>query len=273
VPIGVPGELYIGGDGVARGYYKRPELTAERFFANPFRNKEAGARMYRTGDLVRRLTTGEFEFHGRLDGQIKLRGFRIELGEIECALSQHPAIKQAVVVVREDVPGEKRLVAYLLPNTEAIPTTAELRSFLLPKIPDYMIPVGFIALPSFPSTPNGKVDTKALPVPNWASQTSASTYVDPRSAEEKQLADIWAEVLRVPRVGIHDNLFDLGADSLHVFQIVARANKAGIDIKPREILQFRTIGGIFEHLEKSRTGVSQTPVLAPVSRSKYRLVR
>lgn len=272
VPIGVPGELYIGGEGVARGYYKRPELTAERFLSNPFR-KEAGGRMYRTGDLVRRLASGEFEFQGRMDGQIKLRGFRIELGEIESALTQHPAIKQAVVVVREDVPGEKRLVAYLLVNTGGIPAAGELRSFLLPKLPDYMIPTGFVSLPSFPLTPNGKVDTKALPAPSWASQSSETAYVEPRTAAEKQLADIWAEVLHVPKVGINDNLFDLGADSLHVFQIVARAHKAGIDIKPRQILQFRTIRGIFDQFEKSQSGVSETPALAPVPRSKYRLVR
>jgi len=271
-PVGVPGELYIGGDGVARGYHKSVELTAERFLSDPFR-KESGARMYRTGDLVRRLASGEFEFHGRMDGQIKLRGFRIELGEIESALTQHPAIKQAVVVVREDVPGEKRLVAYLLAKTEGIPAAGELRSFLLPTLPDYMIPTGFVYVASFPMTPNGKVDTKALPAPNWASQSSGSAYVEPRNTAEKQLADIWAEVLHVPKVGINDSLFDLGADSLHVFQIVARANKVGIDIKPRQILQFRTIRGIFEQLEKSQSGVSETPALAPVSRSKYRLVR
>jgi amino acid adenylation domain-containing protein len=272
LPLGVAGELYIGGDGVARGYYKRPELTAERFLANPFRT-ESGARMYRTGDLVRRLPDGAFEFLGRLDGQIKLRGFRIELGEIESALALHPSIKQAVVVVREDVPGDKRLVAYLLPNIGGIPAAGQLRSFLLTKLPDYMVPASFITLPAIPLTPNGKIDRKALPAPDWAIQARGTPYAEPRNEAEKQMADIWAEVLRLQRVGVDDNLLELGDDSLHVFQIVARANKIGLDVKPRQILQFRTISRILTELNKTRSAGSQAPVLAPVSRSRYRLVR
>jgi len=272
VPMGVPGELYIGGDGVARGYYKRPDLTTERFLPDPFRDSP-GARMYRTGDLVRRLPSGDLEFLGRLDGQIKLRGFRIELGEIESALAQHPSVKQAIVVVREDVPGDKRLVAYLLPYAGGIPAAGQLRTFLLTTLPDYMVPAGFITITAIPLTPNGKVDRKALPAPDWANQSRAASYVEPRNATEKQMADIWAEVLRLEKVGINDNLFELGADSLHVFQIVARANKAGLDVKPRQILQFRTISGILAELGKTRGVASQAPVLAPVSRSRYRLVR
>jgi amino acid adenylation domain-containing protein len=272
VPMGVPGELFIGGDGVARGYYKRPDLTTERFLPDPFRDSR-GARMYRTGDLVRRLPSGDLEFLGRLDGQIKLRGFRIELGEIETALAQHPSVKQAIVVVREDVPGDKRLVAYLLPNAGGIPAAGQLRTFLLTTLPDYMVPAGFITITAVPLTPNGKVDRKALPAPDWANQSRATSYVEPRNATEKQMADIWAEVLRLEKVGINDNLFELGADSLHVFQIVARANKAGLDVKPRQILQFRTISGILAELDKTRGTASQAPVLAPVSRSRYRLVR
>jgi amino acid adenylation domain-containing protein len=272
VPMGVPGELYIAGDGVARGYYKRPDLTTERFLPDPFRDSR-GARMYRTGDLVRRLPSGDLEFLGRLDGQIKLRGFRIELGEIETALAQHPSVKQAIVVVREDVPGDKRLVAYLLPSAGGIPAAGQLRTFLLTTLPDYMVPAGFITITAVPLTPNGKVDRKALPAPDWANQSRATSYVEPRNATEKQMADIWAEVLRLEKVGINDNLFELGADSLHVFQIVARANKAGLDVKPRQILQFRTISGILAELDKTRGVASQVPVLAPVSRSRYRLVR
>jgi amino acid adenylation domain-containing protein len=272
VPMGVPGELYIGGEGVARGYYKRPDLTTERFLPDPFRDS-TGARTYRTGDLVRRLPSGDLEFLGRLDGQIKLRGFRIELGEIESALNLHPSVKQAIVVVREDVPGDKRLVAYLLPNAGGIPAAGQLRTFLLTTLPDYMVPAGFITIPAIPLTPNGKVDRKALPAPDWANQSRATSYAEPRNATEKQMADIWAEVLRLEKVGINDNLFELGADSLHVFQIVARANKAGLDVKPRQILQFRTISGILAELEKTRSVASQAPVLAPVSRSRYRLVR
>jgi len=272
VPMGVPGELFIGGDGVARGYYKRPDLTTERFLPDPFRDSP-GARMYRSGDLVRRLPSGDLEFLGRLDGQIKLRGFRIELGEIESALAQHPSVKQASVVVREDVPGDKRLVAYLLPNAGGIPAAGQLRTFLLTTLPDYMVPAGFITITAIPLTPNGKIDRKALPAPDWANQARATSYVEPRNATEKQMADIWAEVLRLEKVGINDNLFELGADSLHVFQIVARANKAGLDVKPRQILQFRTISGILAELDKTRGVASQAPVLAPVSRSRYRLVR
>jgi len=272
LPTGVPGELHIGGDGVARGYYKRPELTAEKFVPDPF-HKESGARMYRTGDLVRRLADGHFEFLGRMDGQIKLRGFRVELGEIDSVLATHPSIKEAVVVLREDAPGDKRLVAYLVPNAGGIPAAGELRSFLLPKVPDYMVPAGFITLPSMPVTPNGKVDRKALPAPDWARQSRETPYVEPRTPEEKKMADIWAEVLRLERVGMDDNLFALGGDSLHVFQIVARANKAGVDVKPRQILQYRTIAAVLAELVKSKNGTSQAPTLAPVPRTKYRLIR
>jgi len=272
LPNGVPGELCIAGDGVARGYYKRPELTAEKFVTDPFRGTPK-ARMYRTGDLVRRLANGHFDFLGRIDGQIKLRGFRIELGEIETAISLHPSVKQAVVLLREDAPGDKRLIAYLIPNPGGIPAAGELRTFLLAKLPDYMVPSGFLTLPSFPLTPNGKINRRALPAPDWAKQPRGSEYAEPRNAEEKIMAGIWAEVLRLERVGINDNLFELGADSLHVFQIVARANKAGIDVKPRQILQFRTIAAVFAELAKSTRGSSGTPALAPVSRSKYRLVR
>ena len=272
VPMGVPGELFIGGDGVARGYYKRPDLTTERFLPDPFRDSP-GARIYGTGDLVRRRPSGDLEFLGRLDSQIKLRGFRIELGEIEIALAQHPSVKQAIVVVREDVPGDKRLVAYLLPNAGGTPAAGQLRTFLLTTLPDYMVPAGFITITAIPLTPNGKIDRKALPAPDWANQSRATSYVEPRNATEKQMADIWAEVLRLEKVGINDNLFELGADSLHVFQIVARANKAGLDVKPRQILQFRTISGILAELDKTRGTASQAPVLAPVSRSRYRLVR
>ena len=272
LPMGVPGELCIGGDGVARGYYKRTELTAEKFVSDPFSSSGA-ARMYRTGDLVRRLPNGHFEFLGRMDGQIKLRGFRIELGEIEAAVALHPSVKQAVVLLREDMPGDKRLIAYLVPNPGGIPAAGEIRTFLLAKLPDYMVPSGFITLASFPLTPNGKIDRKALPAPDWAKQPRGNAYVEPRTPEEKTMCSIWAEVLRLDRVGINDNLFELGADSLHVFQIVARANKAGIDVKPRQILQFRTIAAVFDDLGKSKKATSEAPALVPVSRSKYRLVR
>lgn len=272
LPLGVPGELFIGGEGVARGYYKRQELTAEKFIPDPFRS-EPGARLYRTGDLARLRSDGSFDFLGRLDGQIKLRGFRIELGEIEAAVASHPSVKAAIVALREDTPSEKRLVAYLIPNPGGIPASGELRAFLLDKLPDYMVPAAFITMTSFPLTPNGKVDRRALPAPDWASQPRAASYVEPSTSAEKTMAAVWAEVLRLEKVGIHDNLFELGADSLHVFQIVARANKAGIDVTPRQLLQFRTISAVLAQLSDAPASVSSSPALAPVSRAKYRLIR
>lgn len=271
VPTGVVGELFIGGDGVARGYYKRPDLTASRFINDPF-SKKTGARLYRTGDLVRRLTNGEFEFQGRTDGQIKLRGFRIELGEIESALATHKAMDQAVVMLREDVPGDKRLVAYVIPSNGSVPTNNELRSYLLEKLPDYMVPSAYISLPSFPLTLNGKIDRRALPVPDWSPRAHGAAYVAPRTPQEESLAKIWAEVLHLERVGVEDNIFELGADSLHVFQIAARANQAGIDVRPRQILQYRSIAAVLADLATSAPASKSAP-LAPVSRAKYRIVQ
>jgi amino acid adenylation domain-containing protein len=268
VAFGVMGELYIGGDGVARGYYKRPELTREKFLPDPFRTSKP-ARMYRTGDLVRRLPDGHFEFLGRMDGQIKLRGFRIELGEIESVLAMHSSVQQATVLLREDTPGDKRLVAYLVAQPDTTPDTAAIRSFLLTKLPDYMVPVGFITLPSLPLTPNGKIDRRALPVPEWGSQSHGTPFVEATTPDEKTMAGIWAEVLRVKKVGIHDNLFDLGADSLHVFQITSRAGAAGLSITPRMILEQRTISAVLAAMQKSDAPAKSQPTIRPVARKRY----
>ena len=270
--LGVPGELFIGGEGVARGYFKRTELTSKKFIPDPF-SAEQNARLYRTGDLVRLRADGGCDFLGRLDSQIKLRGFRIELGEIEAAIASHSSVKAAIVALREDSPNEKRLVAYMIPNPGGIPASGELRAFLLDKLPDYMVPVAFITVPSFPLTPNGKVDRRALPAPDWAKQPRATSFVEPSTPEEKNMAAIWAEVLRLEKVGVHDNLFELGADSLHVFQIVARANKAGLDVSPRQLLQFRTISAVLAQLSSAPASTPNAPTLAPVSRAKYRLLR
>ena len=270
-PTGVAGELYIGGTGVAKGYYKRPDLTESRFLADPFSAKP-GARIYRTGDTVRRKSNGELEFLGRVDGQIKLRGFRIELGEIETVLSTHPSLAQAVVLLREDAPGDKRLVAYIIPKTGTAPETSDLRSHLLGRLPDYMVPAAFISLESFPLTANGKIDRKALPAPAWSSMAQSGSYVAPTTAEEETFAKIWADVLHLERVGIQDSIFELGGDSLHVFQIAARANQAGIEAKPRQILQFRTISEILGDISKSVSAPKLAP-LTPVSRAKYRIVQ
>lgn len=269
-PIGVPGELYISGLGLARGYHKRPDLTAERFVPNPF---DAGERMYRTGDLVRRHPDGTLEFLGRLDNQIKLRGFRIELGEIESALCSYPGVTQAVVSVREDVAGEKRLIGYVLAPKGAVLVGSELREHLLKSLPAYMAPAAYVTLDAFPLTPNGKVDRGALPAPDWSKQQAHAAYAAPRSPDEETMAKIWAEVLRLERVGIGDSLFELGADSLHVFQITARANKAGIGVTPRQILQFRTIAAIFDHLasQAQDQGRANDQSIKPVPRHKFRM--
>jgi amino acid adenylation domain-containing protein len=270
VPTGVAGELYIGGAGVAKGYFQRPELTAERFISDTF-SARAGARLYRTGDLVRRLHSGEFDFLGRADGQIKLRGFRIELGEIETALAKAQGIDQAVVLLREDTPGDKRLVAYLIPSNGSTPPAADLRTHLLAKLPDYMVPAAFISLPKFPLTANAKIDRRALPAPDWAPAASGANYVAPRTPQEETMAKIWADVLHLERVGVEDNIFELGADSLHVFQI-ARANQAGIDVKPRQILQYRQISTVLADLAASGPAVKSAPLTA-VSRAKYRIAQ
>ncbi len=188
-------------------------------------------------------------------------------------LANHPGVAQAVVLLREDVPGEKRLVGYLVAAKGAVPTTADLRDFLVKNLPAYMAPVAYVTVEAMPLTPNGKIDRGALPVPNWSKQPEGLAYVAPRSPEEETMAGIWAEVLRLERVGINDNLFELGADSLHVFQITARANKAGIQVTPRQVLQFRTIAAILEQLASSSQNQAQPPkqAIKPVPRHKYRL--
>ncbi|MBV9300897.1 MAG: amino acid adenylation domain-containing protein, partial [Acidobacteriaceae bacterium] len=215
--IGVLGELYIGGAGVARGYLNRPELTAERFLEDPF-VEEAGARMYRTGDLGRWLEDGNIEFVGRNDFQVKIRGFRIELGEIEARLAEHAEVREAVVIAREDTPGEKRLVAYYTGlgregEGRELVGAEELRSHLTARLPEYMVPAAYVRLESLPLTPNGKLDRKALPGPE-ASAYSTRGYEAPEGEVETKLAGIWAEVLKLERVGRHDNFFELGGHSL-----------------------------------------------------------
>jgi aspartate racemase len=219
VPIGVPGELHIGGLGLARGYLNRPELTDEKFIPDPFRQKE-GARVYKTGDLARFLRDGSIEFIGRSDYQVKIRGFRIELGEIEAVLSQHPCVLQTVVVAREDGSGEKRLVAYVVSNEGPALSVSDLRRFLREKLPEYMVPFAFMLLEALPLTPSGKVNRSVLPAPDLAKPDSEENFVAPRDELEQELVQIWEEVLRVQPIGIKDNFFDLGGHSLlavHLF--------------------------------------------------------
>jgi aryl carrier-like protein len=244
VPPGAAGELYIGGEGVARGYLRRPDLTAERFVPDPFAGLrgEPGARVYRTGDLARYLPGSVLDFLGRADHQVKVRGFRIELGEIEAVLAENPAVEECAVVVREDVPGTKRLAAYYVAAGEA-PTVSELRATLLAKLPDYMVPQVFAALPALPLTPNGKVDRRALThllAPEGEGSASRE-LVAPQGPVETILAEIWADVLHLERVGVHDNFFELGGDSILTIQVVSRAKKRGVLLAPRHLFQNQTI--------------------------------
>ncbi len=238
VPIGVPGELYIGGDGLARGYLNRPELTCEKFIPNPFSDSQS-ERLYKTGDLARYSRDGNIEFLGRIDNQVKVRGFRIELGKIESVLNTHPQIQQAVVIATEELPGNKRLVAYVVSEDESL-TTNQLRKFLKFKLPEYMVPSAFVTLDTLPLTPNGKVDRKALPAPD-GEITREQEYVAPRTAIEQTLTNIWQELLLKEKVSIHDNFFEIGGDSLLSIQVVSRAKNSGIQITAKQIFQNQTI--------------------------------
>ncbi|MBM3298845.1 MAG: amino acid adenylation domain-containing protein, partial [Deltaproteobacteria bacterium] len=213
VPVGVPGELMIGGAGVARGYLNRPELTAERFIRNPFADN-SGSRLYRTGDLVRYLPGGNIEFMGRMDHQVKIRGYRIELGEIEAVLNDHPDVYESVVIAREDVPGQKRLVAYVIPRREEELSLSELRNYAKEKLPGHMIPAYIVTLRNFPRTANNKIDRKALPPPERDRIVPGISFDPPRTEIEEAIAAIWAEALGVQKVGRTENFFDLGGDSL-----------------------------------------------------------
>jgi amino acid adenylation domain-containing protein len=260
VPAGVPGEMYIGGEGLARGYLKQPGLTAAKFVRNPF-SREAEARLYRTGDLCRHLEDGAIEFLGRLDQQVKIRGFRMELEEIENLMREHPAIREAVVVAREDAPGGKTLAAYFVPKQTGKCPPEEVRAYLKTRLPGHMVPAACIMLESFPLSPNGKVDRKALPAPERDRPELASNYAAPRTPTEKMLADAWTRALRLERIGINDNFFDLGAHSLLLMQLHARLDEA---IRSRlpivKFFRFPTIRSLAAHLDQpaGEAGVMQT---------------
>ncbi|AGC43404.1 non-ribosomal peptide synthetase [Myxococcus stipitatus DSM 14675] len=270
VPTGVPGELFIGGVGVARGYLGRPELTAERFVPDALSGTQ-GARLYRTGDRVRWLADGHLEFLGRTDFQVKLRGFRIELGEVEAALAELPEVREAAVAVREEAPGRRQLVAWIVPVDEEAPDTAALRRALEARLPDYMVPSAFISLKALPLTSSGKVDRRALASEvQQQPQRAQDTYVAPRTAVERTLTAIWSAVLSRERVGIHDNFFELGGDSIVSIQVIARAQEAGLRITPRQFFQHQTIAALAPHVSEAQAprgeqGVVTGPVpLTPI---------
>jgi acyl-coenzyme A synthetase/AMP-(fatty) acid ligase/acyl carrier protein len=238
LPPGVAGELCVGGIGVGRGYLAEPVRTAQVFVPDPFVGE--GQRLYRTGDLARWLSTGEIEFLGRVDFQVKVRGFRIEPGEIESVLGRHPAVHQAVVLALEEN-GQKRLVAYAVPQQGQTLDVADLRSFVKERLPDYMVPAAFVVLDAMPLTPNGKVDRRALPAPVWG-RGDEEGFVEPRNEIEEALAELWKEILNVPRVGAFDSFFELGGHSLLATQLVSRIQQTfEIDLKLRTLFEAPTL--------------------------------
>ena len=250
VPVGVAGELFIGGACLARGYLDRPELTAERFLPNPF-CQDGTSRLYRTGDLARYLHDGRIEFLGRSDHQVKIRGFRIELGEIESLLARHPGVGETVVVVREDVPGDQRLVAYVVRQGEASYEAAELRSFLSRDLPDYMVPSAYEFLEALPLTPSGKVDRKALPAVSGEREPS-EVYLGPRNEIEASLVGIWEELLKTRPVGVRDNFFELGGHSLLATRLIARIETMlGAKVSLASLFQSPTIEGLAQNLREN----------------------
>jgi amino acid adenylation domain-containing protein len=259
VPIGVPGELCAGGVGVGPGYLNRPELTADNFIADAF---VPGERMYRTGDRVRWRADGNLEYLGRIDRQVKLRGIRIEPGEIEAVLAKHPGLRQAVVTVREDVPGHPRLVAHVVPREWPGPDAAELRSFLKSRLPEPLLPAAYVRLSDLPRTPSGKVHRQALPAPTGDAAAANVAYVEPRTAAERTLAGIWAELLGVERVGAADNFFELGGESLLAVRMIARARAAALPLAPVDLFQHQTVA----ELAAAAESAVQTPIThAPAS--------
>ncbi len=258
VPVGVTGDLYIGGDGVARGYYNRKELTDERFIKNPFINDNE-SRIYKTGDLARYLPDGNIEFLSRSDFQVKIRGFRIELGEIESVLSKHESIKESIVIVREDKPQDKRLIAYCICSNPGV-TTSGLRHYLIEKLPEYMIPSYFVFLKEFPKTPNGKIDRKTLPVPDYIRPELESVYVAPKSHMEQKIALIWQDALKLDKIGVNDNFFELGGNSMLMVQMHTKLEPEFPEkpISIVEMFQYPTISSLAVYLSQNTSYAGKT---------------
>lgn len=263
LPIGVPGELYLGGAGLARGYLNRPELTAEKFIPNPFQESSpvkfglsTSDYLYKTGDLVRYAPDGHLEFLGRIDHQVKIRGFRIELGEIEATLRQHPSVMEVVVMVREDISTQKQLVAYLVCQSSPLPSISELRRFLQTQLPEYMLPAAFVMLEQMPLNPNGKIDRKALPAPDSDRPDLDSTFVAPRTDLEVQMAHTWASILKLETVGVQDNFFELGGNSLLAAQLMVSLQATfQIELPVRHLFEHPTIAGLARTVDALRRGI------------------
>jgi acyl carrier protein len=255
VPVGVPGELYIGGVNLARGYLNQPGITAERFIPNPF--GEPGTRLYKTGDLARYLPDGNIKYLGRLDNQVKVHGFRIELGEIETVLLEHKEVREGVVIATGTTTSDKRLAAYIVAEqAQSPPSASELRAHLKKKLPDYMVPSAFIVLNEMPLTPSGKVDRRALPEPTQLRPRLESEFVAPRTPAEELLAEMWARVLKLERVGIHDNFFDLGGHSLLATQLISQVRKVfRIELPLRSLFEEPTVSGLLKELAQAWGGM------------------
>jgi len=248
VPVGDSGELYLGGACLARGYLGRPEMTAERFIPHPF-SQAGGARLYQTGDLGRYLQDGLIEFIGRADNQVKIRGFRVEIGEIEAVLSHHPSVRENAVVVRDDGGGQKRLVAFVVPLAGQTPKSIELRSYLREKLNDYMIPSTFVFLEGLPLTPSGKVNRRALPEIEARRPELETAYVGPRTEFEQAIASIWQQLLGIDEVGVADNFFDLGGNSIQIVQVQTRLKEHfKKEIPVTTLFQYPTIASLGKYL-------------------------
>ena len=264
LPIGVPGELYLAGDGLARGYFGREDLTKERFMPNPF-SKDSGARMYRTGDLARFLADGNIQYLGRIDNQVKLRGFRIELGEIEAVLAKHPSVQSAVVIVREDNPGDKRLVAYVVPSGSSISGDL-LKDLARQHLPQYMVPSAFVQLRALPLSPNGKINRRLLPAPDWSSADGAE-LVPPRNELESTLVRIWQTVLDVSKIGVRDNFFDLGGHSLMAARVLAEVEKiTGKELPLSALFRGATVESLARLIDEH--GDASDPVAMEIQRGE-----
>jgi acyl carrier protein len=310
VPIGVVGEIYLGGDGLAQGYLNRPELTTERFIPNPVVDSRRGnppvvalhvdrvgteapplsthhsiiqqpealpvppppypSRLYKTGDLARYRSDGNLEFLGRIDQQVKIRGFRIELGEIEAVLSQHPAVREIVVVIRE-VEGDRQLIAYVVPDLHQVLTISELRDFLKAKLPPYMVPAAFVILETLPLTPNGKVDRRALPPPNFIQAELALKYTPPRTSIEEELMTIWSKLLGRERVGMDDNFFELGGHSLLATQLISQVrDRFQVEVPLRSLFATPTIAELAQCIEAANEAQPEFQSVGFEARSQLR---